>query len=386
MMSAKQIRLCCSVLSLTLLTTPLLADPGRDWAKLGWATQGGGTRGGADASNENLYTVRTRDELLESLKRSGDTPKIIQWVGRIDMSDGRRFANQADQRARAEIRIPSNTTILGIGSDAELVDGWMMIKDVRNVIVRNMKIINPCDHNPEWDPNDGDGNYNSEFDGISVIGASNIWFDHLYFTDAPYTEDKKPIGNVDKKGKAKIVECHDGALDIKEGSEYITVSNTKFELHSKNNLIGHSDKSTVDEGKLTVTFAYNIFQDISERSPRVRFGRVHVFNNYYEGDKNRAHHAHNYSIGTGYRSRILSENNVFEIAGAKPGNCPDVVHNPGRQPELAFRDSGSLLNGQTLSNCLPNPAIDWTVPYSYTVMPAELVKDHVKLNVGPGKL
>jgi len=36
-----------------------------------------------------------------------------------------------------------------------------------------------------------------------------------------------------------------------------------------------------------VTFHHNRFSNVTERAPRVRFGRVHVFNNYYEGDRSR---------------------------------------------------------------------------------------------------
>ena len=93
---------------------------------------------------------------------------------------------------------------------------------MQNVIVRNLTIVNPCDVAPIWDPNDGcSGNWNSEYDGIPVSTARRTCGSTTTsFTDAPQTDDLSPVEN----GKTK--QCHDGALDIKNGSDYVTVSYT----------------------------------------------------------------------------------------------------------------------------------------------------------------
>lgn len=83
----------------------------------------------------------------------------------------------------------------------------------------------------------------------------------------------------------------------------MTVSNNIFDQHDKNNLIGSSDSTTSDDMHLTVTFHHNLFTQVTERAPRLRFGRVHVYKNDYEGSKAHVVYPHQYSIGVAYKSK-----------------------------------------------------------------------------------
>ena len=352
----------------------------------GWAGQNGGTTGGAAAPASAIYAVSSGSQLIAALKAQGDNPKIIKMYGTIDMAaadNGGPFTSPSDEALRLQIKVGSNTTLIGIGSDARLVNGNIVLLNVQNVIVRNLNIVNPCDLYPVWDPTDGStGNWNSEYDGITVNGSHNVWIDHNNFTDAPQTDDTLAIEN----GKTR--QCHDGAVDVKNGSDYVTVSNNRFELHLKNNLIGSSDSKTTDEGHLTVTFNGNYFLKVGERAPRVRFGKVHVYNNYFEGSRSHPIYPHHYSIGVGYRAKIISQNNAFDIAGATA--CPNIVTNPGSSSMTgAVIDSGSLLNGAALDvagKCSFISAVGWTVPYAFTLLDAAAVKASVQAYAGTGKL
>ena len=362
------------------------SDNSRDPAPAdGWAGQNGGTTGGASASANNVYKVSSASQLKSALSAAGDLPKIVQVYGTIDMAgadNGGPFTSASDQAARNVVKLPSNTTLIGIGTSAGFVNARLSIMGVSNVILRNLTVVNPCDIAPKWDPEDGaSGNWNSEYDGIVVESSRNVWIDHNFFTDAPQTDELSPI----EKGKLK--QCHDGALDIKKSSDFVTVSYNVFDRHEKNNLIGSSDSTTSDEGHLTVTFHHNHFTAVAERAPRVRFGRVHVYNNYYEGNRSAAVYAYQYSIGVGYKAQILSEHNAFDIAGAT--SCSHVVKNPGSSSKTgAISDTGSLLNGASLNlaAACSFAAASWTIPYSYSVMPATQVKDTVMQQAGVGKL
>ena len=355
--------------------------------KTGWASEGDGTSGGSAAVASAVYKVSTATELLAAIKAGGSDPKIIKVAGTIDMAaadNGGAFTNTSDQASRAKVAINSNTTLIGIGTNAGFVNAYITIKGVKNVILRNLTIVNPCDVGPVWDPNDGSsGNWNSQYDGITVDSSSNVWVDHNKFTDAPQTDDLSPVEN----GKTK--QCHDGALDIKNGSDHVTVSYNLFDQHDKNNLVGSSDSTTSDAGHLTVTFNNNLFSKITERAPRVRFGKVHVYNNYHEGSKSDAAYPYGYSIGVGYQAKIISENNVFNIQGAT--GCTSVLKNPGSSSKTgAITDAGSLINGAALdmSQCSFSADVGWTVPYDYrgALLSAADVKAAVQGSAGVGKL
>lgn len=354
--------------------------------KTGWAGQNGGTTGGAAAPSSAIYLVNSPSQMLAAIKAQGNNPKIIKLYGTIDMTssdNGGPFTSHDDQNVRNAIKLGSNTTLIGVGGDTRLVNASISITGVQNVILRNLNIVNPCDVGPVWDKDDGDiGNWNSEFDGVTISGSKNVWVDHNVFSDTPVTDNTLPVQN------GKIKECHDGSLDVKKGSDFVTVSNNRFELHQKNNLIGSSDSTTSDNGHLTVTFNNNHFLNVAERSPRVRFGKVHVYNNYFEGSRTHAIYPHHYSIGVGYLAKIISQNNAFDIAGAT--SCTNVVTNPGSSSKTgAMTDTGSLLNGAALNfagKCSFSSAVGWTLPYSAPLLSAADVKQSVLANAGTGKL
>lgn len=352
----------------------------------GWAGTNGGTTGGAAAPATAIYLVNTPSQMLAALSAQGNNAKIIKLYGTVDMTasdNGGPFTSHDDQTLRSKIKLGSNTTLIGMSSDTRLVNASISITGVQNVIVRNLNIVNPCDVGPLWDPNDGSsGNWNSEFDSVTISGSKNVWVDHNVFTDAPKTDDTLPIEN------GKIKQCHDGALDVKNGSDYVTISNNRFELHQKNNLVGSSDSTTSDNGHLTVTFNNNHFLHVGERSPRVRFGMVHLYNNYFEGSRSHTVYPHKYSVGVAYLAKIISENNAFDIAGAT--TCTNILTNPGTSTKTgAISDSGSLLNGAALDvagKCSFSNAVGWTLPYSVQLLPASDVRQSVLSNAGTGKL
>ncbi|QBE65924.1 pectinesterase family protein [Pseudoduganella lutea] len=355
-------------------------DPARQHAPSdGWASQGGGTKGGSSAPAAQIYTVGNRAQLLAAIYNGGAEAKIIKVAGAIDMSEGQPYASSADQAARGAIRLKSNTTLIGADAGAGIVNGHIVVSNVSQVIIRNLKVANPCDVGPVWDPTDGSsGNWNSAFDAIGISGSSHVWVDHVSFTDAPVTDDLLPIEN------GHVRQCHDGALDITNGSDYVTVSYNLFEKHNKNNLVGGSDGATGDEGKLRVTFSNNVFRDVASRAPRVRFGQVHLFNNYYAGSRSHAVYPVSYAVGVGTAAKILSNNNVFEVAGARA--CPDVVKDFSGAIAGAFKDSGSLLNAAVLGTCGVSAAVSWTPPYAYSPRPVALVKANALAQAGGGKL
>lgn len=206
----------------------------------------------------------------------------------------------------------------------------------------------------------------------------HVWIDHVTFSDGSFTDNKYT-----KKNGETYVQ-HDGALDIKRGSDYVTVSNSRFEQHDKTILIGHSDgNGSQDAGKLRVTFYNNLFSQVRERAPRIRFGNVHAFNNVFVGDVKASVYAYLYSFGLGTSSSLLSEGNAFNIANIK-SNCSVVKAFNGK----IFTDKNSMINNSAagLSSC---GFTNYTakIPYSYKVqsMNTSVVKT-IMAGAGYGKI
>ena len=361
---------------------PSLPASAREEAPLdGWAAQAGGTRGGGDASAADSVVVRTPAQLRAALARKDTASRIIGVKGIIDMSEGRPYASTADPAERGLVRLRSNTTLIGLGADAGFVNAHVQVSKVSQVIIRNLSLRNPCDVAPVWDPKDGaSGNWNAQFDAISIVDSHHVWVDHNSFTDAPMLDNLQPVEN----GKHK--QCHDGALDIREGSDFVTVSYNHFALHQKNMLIGASDQAHGDTGHLRVTLSNNLFENIASRAPRVRFGQVHLFNNYHVGDRKHPVYKYEYGVGVAKQARIVSHANAFDIAGAR--SCVDAVRPFETDTADAglFTDTGSLLNGAALAPCGQAATPAWTVPYPFAPRPAEAVRAHVLASAGAGKI
>ncbi|HEY5798978.1 MAG TPA: Ig-like domain-containing protein, partial [Burkholderiaceae bacterium] len=318
-----------------------------------------------------------RAQLLAALAAPAPA-RIVRVAATIDMSEGRAFIDSADQARRSIVKLPSNTTLLGVTAGAGFINGSLSINGVSQVVVRNLALRNPCDVGPVWDPKDGPkGNWNSLFDAITVSASRHIWIDHNSFTDAPITDDTLPEEN------GMLKQCHDGALDINQASDFVSVTYNRFSLHQKNTLVGSGDRATGDDGHLRVTFKANLFEHVSERAPRVRFGQVHLLNNYHVGDRKHPAYHYGYSVGVGKQSHIVGDANAYDIAGV--GTCAQVVRDPGSSPGT-FQDTGSLLNGRPLKDCPYGGDVGWKVPYAYAALPAQQVREHVLANAGPRAL
>ncbi|WP_374116569.1 pectate lyase family protein [Streptomyces gilvus] len=350
----------CTALVLGVTGTATAQAQGRDLgrqtlaAKDGWASYGTGTTGGSAADAAHVYTVTDWAGFKAALAAGGSTPKIIKVKGTIDADgpscasfeapgydfatylkmydpavwgrdknldgepddspEGLRRASQANQTAYVEAFVPANTTIVGIGKDAGFKGASLQIKGVDNVIMRNLHLESPLDCFPQWDPTDtADGNWNSEYDSAVIYGSTHVWMDHNTFTDGDHPDSTLPYYY------GRIYEQHDGELDIVKGADYVTASWNVFEDHDKTILIGNSDSAStaaVDRGHLKVTFHHNLFANLVERAPRVRFGQVDSYNNHFvAGD------GYGYSYGIGMESQLVAEHNAFTLAeGVRAGS------------------------------------------------------------------
>jgi pectate lyase len=321
---------------------------------VGWASVSGGgvttTTGGGSATPT---TVTSLAELQNAAK--GTTAAVIYVKGKL---------------AAGDVSVGSNKTIAGL-CGAE-IHGHLEISGSTNVIVRNLKIVGyavgNCSLDPDYDSGTG---CSSGADAISVQkNAHHIWFDHCDISDGT-----------------------DGNLDITNGANYVTVSWTKFHYtprtdndgsdstgasgHRYSNLIGGTDSpSTYDDANaLNVTWHHNWWADnVVERQPRVRFGKNHLFNNYWNADGN------NYCVRAGKQARILIEKGVFD--GVDSPHEFNSTSDEATANIIAGSDNLYMSTTGSKDTGGGGPAIG-TLPYSYTADAANTVAAAVQSGAGP---
>ncbi len=282
---------------------------------VGWATQGGTTTGGGSATP---VTVTTLSSLQSQASSSG--AKVIYVSGVMGSGVSTR------------VSVAANKTIIGLPG-ATLYGGF----DVKssNIIIRNMIVRGPG-------AVDVDG-----VDCITIDGSSahHIWIDHC-----------------------DIYDGQDGNMDISNGANYIAVTWCKFRYTSASsnhqfcNLFGSSDSKTSDRGKLKITMMYNWWTTgCKERMPRLRFGQVHMVNNYFNCTGN------NHCIRAGIEADLLVESNYFD--GVK---TPIDLYEKNFTAVTSRNNVFVSTSGNTAGS-----GTAFTPPYSLTITPAANVKSLV---------
>lgn len=248
-------------------------------------------------------------------------------------------------------------TIVGVGTNSGLA-GYGFRANGTNIIIANLSF----------------NSTNANSDGVTIDNSShgtgrNIWVDHCTFYD-----------------------CTDGSVDVTKGADYVTVSWSKFFYapvptgtvnHEFVNLIGSSDSDNAVN--FHVTFHHNWYGPYCrERMPSVRFGRVHVFNNYYNCFDN------NYCVRTRINAEVLLENNYF-LGVQNPWERFVTSGSPG-----LLKASGNITNNCTFVNGWVSGAVvipgNDTLgselnppPYAYTLTPASDVPYYIQTYSGHGK-
>lgn len=281
----------------------------------GYAAQNGGTTGGAGGQET---TVTSLEELTEAVK--GDEAKIVYIDGTIE--------------GAAKVKLGSNTSLLGKNSESGLTGIGLSIRKVENVIVQNLAISKVT-------ADDGE-------DAINIDAATNVWIDHM------------DLSSDMDNGK----DYYDGLCDVKHGADYVTISNTHFHDHYKASLVGHSDSNAdEDTGYLHVTYANNMWTNINSRMPSVRFGTVHIYNNYYEGGDS--------GVNTRMGAQVLVESTTLE--GLKNGVASLYSDEPGY----------AVLNDVVgAGDQLPEEGELTSVPYEYELLGSDSVKAALEGSVG----
>lgn len=256
-------------------------------------------------------------------------PLVVSFSGLISGTDA--------------IHVASDKTLLGVGDSAHLQGIELEISNSRNVIVRNVAVSHVVA--------EGAGTAN---DAIVISNSKNIWIDHCdLYSDLENGKD-----------------YYDGLLEIKNAAAFVTVSWTRFHDHFKASLVSSGDEQLGDTA-IRVTYHHNHFQNCGSRLPSIRFGRAHLFNNYYQDNPD-----------SGVNSRmgavVKVENNYFQ-------NSSDPIGFWDSPMSGTWEVSNNIFDACTGSQPTTSTG-SLTIPYAYSMDEPAGVPAMVVAGAGTGKL
>ncbi|WP_273443928.1 pectate lyase family protein [Treponema berlinense] len=279
-----------------------------------------------------------------------------------------------------QLKLNSNTTIIGLGNNSGIRGGTISINGIKNVVIRNLTLVDAIDMFPHHEVNskgESDG-FNAQFDCIKIQGSNtaNIWIDHCTMKDTLVMQHVQ-------SGTKEKWQNYDGLCDIKGAGKGITVSNCYMYHHDKTMLVG-SDDNEGDNTVRKLSIINNHFDTCVQRLPMARNSQFHVLNNWYTFDKTQSvgdgKTKGDYCIGARKGALIYSEANYFD------SNMQYSIRGNEKTASTAkVYDTGSVDKNTKKTN--EYTAVDsapFTVPYSYEPMTAENAKTYVAANAGAG--
>ncbi len=307
----------CSDISRTQWQLRTISGGGRTWSNTadGFAA---GTTGGAGGTT---VTVTNFADLVRYATAA--TPHVIRISGTITYPTYGQ-----------EIRVTSNKTLIGLGTNAELVHGGIYLAPgVRNVIIRNLTIRDT--RMADDDPDDKVYDY----DGIQMDTADHIWIDHN-----------------------RIMRMNDGIIDSRMDTTNLTVSWNVLAEGNKAFGIGWTTNVTA-----RMTIHHNWIHHTGPRNPSTdNVAYAHLYNNYLQSITGYG----NYSRGA---TKMVIENSYFE--GVRDPFYPDST--------AQLRQTGSILVNCTGKQQTLGSAFTPSSFYSYTLDPAANVPSLLRTYTGP---
>lgn len=211
----------------------------------------------------SVYFVTSLDDSGPGTLREGCKQKEPLWIV---------FEVSGTIQLSSYLRVSSYKTIDGRGQRIKLMGKGLQLKECEHVIINNLEF---------------EGGRGHDVDGIQIKPNSrHIWIDRCSLSD-----------------------YDDGLIDITRASTDITISRCHFFNHDKTMLIG-ADPSNVGDRRMKVTIHHCFFDGTTQRHPRVRFGKVHLYNNY-------TRNWGIYAVCASVESQILSQCNIYEAGNKK---------------------------------------------------------------------
>ncbi|GHH42326.1 pectate lyase [Streptomyces candidus] len=244
----------------------------------GYATQNGGTTGGAGGKTVRATTGTAIHAALCG-RASSSTPIVIEVEGTINHANTAKVSGTSCNTAAGVIELKqiSNVTILGVGSGAVFDQLGIHLREARNIVIRNVTVRNV---KKSGSPTSNGG------DAIGMeSNVRNVWVDHV---------------SLEASGGES--EGYDGLFDMKNNTQYVTLSYSTLRNSGRGGLVGSSE---TDVSNGFITYHHNLYENIDSRAPLLRGGTAHMFNNHYT-------RLNDSGINSRAGARAKVENNYFQ--------------------------------------------------------------------------
>lgn len=318
----------------------------------GYATQNGGTTGGAGGQTVRATTGTAIHTALCN-RAADDTPITIEVEGTINHANTTKVSGDSCNTAAGVIELKqiSNVTLIGVGSGAVFDQLGIHIRDSSNIVIRNVTVKNV---KKSGSPTSNGG------DAIGMESdVRNVWVDHT---------------TLEASGGES--EGYDGLFDMKNNTQYVTLSYSILRNSGRGGLVGSSES---DVSNSYITYDHNKYENIDSRTPLLRGGTAHIYNNYYTG-------LNESGINSRAGAKAKVDNNYFK-------NSKDVLGTFYTDAAGYWQVSGNTFDQVTWSSADdeynpagPNPTSNTTVsiPYSHSLDKASCVPAIVGRTAGAG--
>ncbi|GHE29302.1 pectate lyase [Streptomyces cellulosae] len=319
----------------------------------GYATQNGGTTGGAGGQTVRATTGTAIHQALCG-RASSSTPITIQVEGTINHGNTTKVSGSSCNTAadKIELKQVSNITIVGVGNGAVFDQLGIHIREASNIVIQNVTVKNV---KKSGSPTSNGG------DAIGMESdVRNVWVDHV---------------TLEASGGES--EGYDGLFDMKDNTQYVTLSYSVLRNSGRGGLIGSSES---DRSNGYVTFHHNLYENIDSRAPLLRGGIAHMYNNHYK-------RLNESGINSRAGARAKVDNNYFE-------DSKDVLGTFYTDEAGYWQVGGNVFDNVTWSSrsgdhnpAGPNPTSNTSVsiPYGFTLDGANCVPNVVAQTAGANK-